>query len=83
MDEKRSEIIKKVKDVFLSIFDVDESEIKDDFSPKTNESWDSITHLMIITELEDIYNTSFDEEIIPEVNSFKKIVDELLRMGVE
>ena len=83
MDEKRSNIIKKVKEVFFSVFDVDESEVSDDFSAKTNESWDSITHLMIITELEDIFNTSFDEEMIPEVNSFKKIVDELVRMGVE
>ncbi|NHI95069.1 MAG: acyl carrier protein [Candidatus Lokiarchaeota archaeon] len=82
MEEKRRIITEKVKDLFLSIFDVDQTEIIDEFSPQTNESWDSITHLMIITELEDMFSTSFNEDIIPEINSFKKIIDELVRMDV-
>ncbi len=73
----------KLKEIFSIIFDMDESEITDDLSPKTNEAWESITHLMIITEIESVFDITIDEEIIPDLNSFKKIKDELIRMNVK
>ena len=73
----------KLKEIFASIFDLEESEIMDDLSPQTNEAWESITHLMIITEIESVFDIAINEEIIPDLNSFKKIKDELLSMNVK
>ncbi|MHA1786402.1 MAG: acyl carrier protein [Candidatus Helarchaeota archaeon] len=75
-----NEIENKLKEIFLSIFDVDESEITDDFSPTINESWDSITHLMIITTCEDDFEIVFNEDDIPELNTFKKLKDEIIKL---
>ena len=72
----------KLKEIFSIIFDMEESEITDELSPQTNEAWESITHLMIITEIESVFEVTINEEIIPDLNTFKKIKDELKRMNV-
>jgi len=73
----------KLKEIFSSIFDLEESEITDELSPQTNEAWESITHLMIITEIESVFDITINEEIIPDLNTFKKIKDELISMNVK
>ena len=73
----------KLKEIFASIFDLEESEITDDLSTQTNEVWESITHLMIITEIESVFDITINEEIIPDLNSFKKLKDELISMNVK
>ncbi len=70
----------KLTEIFLSIFDLSKPEINDDLSPENYESWDSITHLIIITEIEDSFDVTIDEEKIPELISYKLIKDELSRL---
>jgi acyl carrier protein len=72
----------KLKEIFTTIFGLEDSEINDDFRAEIIESWDSTTHLIIITEIEALFNIEILEEQIAELTSYKKIKDELKIRGV-
>ena len=49
-------------------------EIGDDFCQKNDDDWDSLTHLDIVTKLEDEFGISFTPEEIGGITSLKEIV---------
>ena len=68
-------MVEKLYEVLAKIMDVPASEINDESSPETIESWDSFNSLLLADELESEFNISFSlEEIIdsPNVATIKK-----------
>jgi acyl carrier protein len=63
---------KKLRDLLAGILKIPPSSINDNTSPENTESWDSFNGLMIATELEKTFKTSFT---IKEVISVKKVAD--------
>ena len=39
---------------------ISKDQFRDDFGPKQIQTWDSLTHLGLISELEDVYDIEFD-----------------------
>ncbi len=70
-------------DVFKNIFDVEESDLDDDFTFSNISKWDSLTHLTLITTLEDTFDVMFDTEDILHYGSFKNGINILGKYGVE
>lgn len=54
-----------------------EKNIKLNDSADNLSNWDSLNHLRIILEIENEFDISIEHEIIPDLNSVKKILDYL------
>ena len=72
----------ELKEIFFNIFDLDDDEILENLDATEYKPWDSITHLMIITEIESIFNIIIPEEKIPELYTYKLIRNELKEKGL-
>jgi len=71
--------IARIKNVISSVFEISESDINDDLSPETIESWDSLKHMNLIIALEEEFEVTFtDNEIFKMMNyaSIKSIIIE-------
>ena len=59
----------QIKELMANIFEVDVSDIGNDASPETIESWDSLRHMNLIVALEEEFNIQFtDEEMLQMLN---------------
>jgi len=73
---------KKLYDVISKVFSVQISEINDESSPETIESWDSFNGLILVDELESNFNIKFSISEIIDVKNVKDIKRHLNNHGV-
>ena len=62
-----------VLDIMRRVFEMDE--VNTDASQKNCERWDSLHHLMLASELEDIFDIELEPEEIAEMTDFTRVVD--------
>lgn len=63
--------LEKYCDAFQTVFNVSEQELNDTFTVKDREDWDSMSHLELITALEDAFDIMFDSDDIIAFDSFE------------
>ena len=73
----------KLYDIISKVFSVQISEINDESSPETIESWDSFNGLILVDELESNYNVKFSVSEIVDVKNVKDIKKYLKNHGVD
>jgi len=74
---------KKLSDIISKVFSVQISEINDESSPETIESWDSFNGLILVDELESNFNIKFSVSEIIDVKNVKDIKSHLNNLGVD
>jgi len=74
---------KKLYDIISKVFSVQISEINDESSPETIESWDSFNGLILVDELESNFNIKFSVSEIVDVKNVKDIKRYLNNHGVD
>ena len=74
---------KKLYDIISKVFSVQISEINDESSPETIESWDSFNGLILVDELESNFNIKFSISEIIDVKNVKDIKRHLNSHGVD
>jgi acyl carrier protein len=74
---------KKLYDIISKVFSVQISEINDESSPGTIESWDSFNGLILVDELESNFNIKFSVSEIIDVKNVKDIKRHLNNHGVD
>ena len=74
---------KKLYDIISKVFSVQISEINDESSPETIESWDSFNGLILVDELESSFNIKFSVSEIVDVKNVKDIKRHLSNHGVD
>mgnify|MGYP001347966628 FL=1 len=74
---------KKLYDIISKVFSVQISEINDESSPETIESWDSFNGLILVDELESNFNIKFSVSEIIDVKNVKDIKRHLNNHGVD
>jgi len=74
---------KKLYDIVSKVFSVHISEINDESSPETIESWDSFNGLILVDELESNFNIKFSVSEIIDVKNVKDIKRYLNNHGVD
>ena len=74
---------KKLYDIISKVFSVKISEINDESSPETIESWDSFNGLILVDELESNFNIKFSVSEIIDVKNVKDIKRHLNDHGVD
>ena len=73
----------KLYNIISKVFSVPISEINDESSPETIESWDSFNGLILVDELESNFNIKFSVSEIIDVNNVKDIKRHLNNHGVD
>ncbi len=55
----KAEILSKVKEAFVSVLEHDNFELSDETTANDVDGWESITHMMIINEVEKVFSIKF------------------------
>lgn len=66
----RDEIIAKITPIFREVFAEPNLELKDDMTAADVENWDSLTHMMMITKVEEVFGIRFK---LKELNKLKNV----------
>ena len=69
--------------IISKVFSIPISEINDESSPETIESWDSFNGLILVDELESNFNIKFSVSEIIDVKNVKDIKRHLNNHGVD
>jgi acyl carrier protein len=73
----RDEIEARVRDITAVVLGLDPRTINDASSSQTMPAWSSLAHMNLVLALEDEFGIEFEERIIPEVMSFRRLCDAL------
>ena len=69
---ERTEIIEKLTTVFHEVFNDNNIVLRDDMTANDVENWDSLTHMLMITKVEEIFGIKFK---LKELNKLKMVGD--------
>ncbi len=69
--------------VFIDSFALDANELNDKLEYNSIEAWDSIGHMQMIAELEDIFEIQLEMDDIIDFSSYKKGLEILAKYGIE
>ena len=68
----RNEIIEKLTAIFHEVFNDNTIVLRDDMTAKDVERWDSLTHMLMITKVEETFGVKFK---LKELNKLKMVGD--------
>lgn len=68
----RNEIIEKLTAIFHEIFNDNNIVLRDDMTAADVENWDSLTHMLMITKVEEVFGIKFK---LKELNKLKMVGD--------
>ena len=68
----RNEIIEKLTAIFHEVFNDNTIVLSDDMTAKNVERWDSLTHMLMITKVEEVFGIKFK---LKELNKLKMVGD--------
>ncbi|WNJ99103.1 acyl carrier protein [Thalassospiraceae bacterium LMO-JJ14] len=76
------DVQKEYDRVFVEIFEIDEEKLKENLEFNSIETWDSIGHLSLISELEECFDISLETDDIVDFSSYEKGKEILKKYGV-
>ena len=68
----RSDITEKITPVFRKVLNEASREISDQLSANDVDNWDSLSHMLLISEIETVFNIKFK---LKELNKMKNVGD--------
>ena len=74
-----SSIIEKLQEIFRGVFEDKTLVINPETSAKDVDNWDSMNHILLITEIESQFNISFEMDDLIEMKSVGDMVAAILR----
>ena len=69
---ERTEIVGKLTAIFHEIFNDKSIVLRDDMTASDVENWDSLTHMLMITKVEEVFGIKFK---LKELNKLKMVGD--------
>ena len=76
------ENLKKLKKSFSKALNISVDVINDDLLYQGIPQWDSISHMVLISQLEEDFDLSIDTDDVIDLSSFQKAKDILNKLGV-
>jgi acyl carrier protein len=70
-----SEIIEKLTVIFKTVFNDDTIVLRDDLTANDVGNWDSLTHMLMIGEVEKIFSIKFKLKDLGKMDSLKNLID--------
>lgn len=74
--------LEKYKNVFINVFGVEEDMLNENFTFELIEQWDSVSHLSLISELEDTFDIMYNSDEILHYGSFQNGIEILKKYGI-
>jgi acyl carrier protein len=75
--------LQKLKTAFSESFGIENSSVSDTLIYQGIKEWDSISHMILISNLEDAFNISIDTDDVIDMSSFSKSKEILTKHGVQ
>ena len=72
----------KLKDILAKVLLLDETKISDGMSRKNVKEWDSMAHLMLVSEIESAFEVTMDDDDIMEIQTVGDIKKILKKLGI-
>ena len=72
----------KLKDILAKILLIDAATISDSMSRKTVKEWDSMAHLMLVSEIESAFEVTLDDDDIMEIQTVADLKKTLQKLGI-
>ncbi len=79
---ERTVIIEKIKKIIISVVQHENFEMKDELSAAAVDGWDSLTHMIIITKIEDSFAIKFKLKELNKLNNLGSLI-ELIGIKIE
>ncbi len=73
----------KLVEAYCTALEIDESIIVDSLKYQSIEQWDSMSHMMLIAELEEVFDVEIDTDDVIEMSSVKKAKEIISKHGVD
>jgi len=73
---------KKLEEIVAKVLLVDKANINDKMSRKDMEEWDSMAHLMLVSEIESAFGIVMSDDDIMEIETFSDLKKTLRKLGV-
>ncbi|MEJ2793816.1 acyl carrier protein [Iodobacter sp. LRB] len=73
---------KKIRQAFAKSLNIDVDTIKDELAYNSIPEWDSIAHMVLVAELENIFDVMLDTDDIIDMSSFAKAKEILAKYHV-
>lgn len=75
--------IEKYRNAFISVLELEETPVWEELALGVTREWDSIGHMGLMAEMEDIFDVSIDSDWITEFNTYLSGMGLLTRLGVD
>ncbi len=75
--------LNKLKRSFIEALQITDDEVKETLAYQSIEQWDSISHMVLISQLEDDFGVSIDTDDVIDMSSFGKAKEILAKYGVD
>lgn len=75
--------VEKYDNAFIEIFEIDKNDLNDELEYQSLMSWDSVGHMALIAELEDIFDISMEMDDVIDFGSYKTGMKTLEKYGVK
>ena len=62
-----TDIDDKLTDILARVFRIESDEVRDDMKRKDFEPWDSMAHLMLVSEVENEFEIFFEDEEVVDI----------------
>lgn len=72
----------KLKESFAEALKIDVSRVNVGLKYQTIPEWDSISHMMLISQIEEDFDVSIDTDDVIDLSSFDKAIEILSKYGV-
>ncbi|EGQ27061.1 acyl carrier protein [Sporosarcina newyorkensis 2681] len=72
----------KLKQVFADSLSIDPSLIVDDLTFNSIPEWDSIAHMALVTEIDDVFDIMLDTDDVLDMSSFAKAKEILAKYDI-
>ena len=76
-------MLDKYNEVFIEIFNVDLTQLTDEFDKDSVDNWDSVLQLALVERIEDEFDIMLDTEDILNFSSYKNGKDILAKYNIE
>ena len=72
----------KLKESFAVALDIDVKTVQSGLKYQAIPEWDSISHMMLISQIEEDFDISIDTDDVIDLSSFEKAIEILSKYGV-
>lgn len=76
---ERNTVVLKLTEVFRKVFNNENLELKDELTASHVENWDSLTHMILISEIENVFQIKFKLKELNKMRNVGEMIELILQ----